>query len=65
MADAAPARQRLGLEELRGVEQLLAAVEAQHAGLAQQRVDHRLAAQRRRGVRAGVGAGGARGAGGP
>ena len=42
-----PRWQRLALEEQGGVEQLLAAVEPQHSGLVQQRVDDCFAAQRR------------------
>ena len=52
----APERQRLGLEELRGVEELLTAVEAHHAGLTQQRVDQGVPTQSGRGMRACPGA---------
>ena len=50
--DLPPPRQRLALEELGGVKQLLAAAEPQHPGLIQQSVDGSVAAQRRRRVRA-------------
>ena len=51
MPNSPAARQRLALEEHGGVEQLLAAAEPQHPGLMQQRVDGRVATQRRGGVR--------------
>ena len=50
-ADVAPARQRLALEQLGGVEQRLGALDPQHARLAQQRVDRGLVAERPGGVR--------------
>jgi hypothetical protein len=49
-ADAAAARQCLALEELGGVEELLAAREPEDPGVLQERVDRVVAAQRRRAV---------------
>ena len=41
-ADPAPARQRLALEQLGGVEQRLRGLDAQHAGLAEERIGRRV-----------------------
>ena len=59
--DAASGRERLVREHLRGVEQLLERVDADHAGLAEQRVDRDIGRRergrvRRRGAAAGLGA---------
>jgi hypothetical protein len=50
-ADAPAARQGLALEELGGVEELLAAREPEDPGVLQERVDRVVAAQRRRAMR--------------